>query len=102
MAKLLRWTGYVLGVVLLLALLAAAYIWVASSQRLNARVTPNPERLATPTPAQLADGPRQLRVLGCISCHGEGLRGELMFDEPKVAQVYAPNLTLIAANASDQ
>jgi cytochrome c553 len=102
MTKVLRWTGYVLGVLLLLALLAAAYVWMASNRNLNARVEAKPERLVVPTPAQLADGPRQLRILGCVSCHGEGLRGKLFFDEPNVAQVHAPNLTLIAAKATDQ
>ena len=102
MTKVLRWTGYVLGVFLLLALLAAAYVWVASDRKLNAQVEARPERLVVPTPAQLADGPRQLRILGCVSCHGEGLRGKLFFDEPNVAQVHAPNLTLIAAKATDQ
>ena len=102
MAKVLRWTGYVLGVLLLLALLAAAYVWFASSRKLNAYVDAKPERLVVPTAAQLADGPRQLRILGCVSCHGEGLRGKLFFDEPNVARVHAPNLTLIAAKASDQ
>lgn len=102
MTKLLRWTAYVLGVLLLLALLAAAYVWIASSQKLNAQVVANPERIVAPTPAQLADGPRQLRILGCFSCHGEGLRGKLFFDEPNVASVWAPNLTLIAASATNQ
>jgi cytochrome c553 len=98
----LRWFGYLVGVLLLLAVLAAAYVWIASSQKLHARSTGKPERLAQPTPAQLADGQRQLRILGCLSCHGEGLRGKLMFEEANVATVHAPNLTLIAAEASDQ
>jgi mono/diheme cytochrome c family protein len=55
-----------------------------------------------PTPAQLADGPRQLRVLGCLSCHGDTLQGDLFMDEPGLAKIYAPNLTLVAAEASDQ
>ena len=42
MAKLLRWTVYVLGLVLLLIILAAAYIWIASAQKLNARPEPKP------------------------------------------------------------
>ena len=62
MAKVLRWTGYVLGVLLLLALLAAAYVWLASNRKLNAHVEAKPERLVVPTAAQLADGPRQLRI----------------------------------------
>ena len=98
----LRWAGYVLGGLLLIVVVAAAAVWAASAHKLGGRVDPRPERLATPTAAELADGPRQLRILGCVACHGEGLRGKLFFDEPGVAQVWAPNLTLIAAQATDQ
>jgi mono/diheme cytochrome c family protein len=101
MAKLLRWTGYVLGLLLLLALAAAGYVWVVSSRELRAHA-PKTEPLATPTAAQLADGPRQLHVLGCVSCHGELLQGDLFMDEPNLAKIYAPNLTQVAAKASDQ
>ena len=102
MGKVLRWTGYSLGALLLVLLLAAALLWYLSSAKLNARPVPAPERLAAPTPAELADGPRRLNVLGCISCHGDGLRGKTMFDEPMVARLHAPNLTLLAERASDE
>jgi mono/diheme cytochrome c family protein len=81
---------------------AALFVWAAADMKLSQDDPPRPERLATPRPAQLADGPRQLRVLGCLSCHGEMLRGDLFIDEPGIAKIYAPNLTLVAANASDQ
>ena len=102
MGKLLRWTGYVLGVLILLLALAAAYVWIASTHKLGATIQAKPEKLVVPTAAELADGPRQLNILGCVSCHGDGLRGKMMFEEPKVAQFYAPNLTLVAAQATDQ
>jgi mono/diheme cytochrome c family protein len=82
-------------------LLAAVGIFGVSEFKLRARPTPAPSRLSVPTAAQTADGPRQLHVLGCFTCHGEGLRGDVFIDEPGVAIVYAPNLTLIAAKASD-
>jgi cytochrome c553 len=102
MATLLRWLGYVVAAVLLLALLAAAGIWFVSERALGGTYAGVAERLAQPTAAQLADGDRQLKILGCYSCHGAGLRGNLMFAEPNVAEVHAPNLTLLAAQASDQ
>ena len=102
MRKLLRWLGYGLAAIAGLLLIAAAWIWFASSREINRAHAATPERLARPTPEQLADAPRQARILGCFSCHGEGLRGRLMFDEPGLAQVWAPNLTEIAARASDQ
>ena len=101
MAKVMRWAGYLVGALLILLLIAIAYIWIASSMKLNARAEAKPARLATPTAAQLADGPRQLHVLGCHTCHGDGLQGEVFLDEPGVATVYAPNLTLVAAKATD-
>jgi mono/diheme cytochrome c family protein len=102
MAKALRWAGYLLAVIIVLLLLAAAWIWVASNRALGTRVDAHPERLIQPTVAQLADGPRQLRVLGCISCHGEKLEGKPFIDDPKVALLFASNLTQVAAKASDQ
>ncbi|HET9335084.1 MAG TPA: cytochrome c [Sphingomicrobium sp.] len=102
MSKALRWIGYLIAAFLLLVLLAAAWIWSASALALRGSYEGRPEKLAAPTPAQLADAPRQLQVLGCVSCHGEGLRGDLLFDEPGVATIHAPNLTLVAAKASDQ
>jgi cytochrome c553 len=99
---LLRWSGYGVAGLLGLALLAALSIWLISWRTLNHADAPAPETLARPTAAQLADAPRQARILGCVSCHGEGLRGRRMFHEPGVATVWAANLTEIAARASDQ
>lgn len=102
MRAALRWFGYLLGAVLVLALLAILWVWIASERALGGSHEGVAEKLAPPTAAQLADGDRQMKILGCYSCHGAGLRGKLMFSEPNVADVYAPNLTLVAANASDQ
>jgi cytochrome c553 len=102
MAKLLRWAVYGLGGLIVLLLVAAAAVWLISSQKLNARASARPEHLTQPTPVQLADAERLGRVLGCFSCHGAGLRGNKMFDEPNVGTIWAPNLTLVAADASDE
>lgn len=102
MRSALRWAGYAAAGLFVLVIVLSAYVWIVSNRAVHARAAPRPERLAGATPAELADGPRQLKVLGCVSCHGEGLRGNLFFDEPNVAKLHAPNLTLIAAKASDQ
>jgi mono/diheme cytochrome c family protein len=101
MAKVLRWAGYIVGGLIVIAVGATLFVWAAADVKLT-ESDPQPERLATPTPAQLADGPRQLRVLGCLSCHGDTLQGDLFIDEPGIAKIYAPNLTQVAAKASDQ
>ena len=102
MRRFLRWTGYVAGSLVLLAVIAVAAIWILGGQKLAAHGAGHPEHLAKPTPAQVADAPRQLAVLRCAGCHGKGLRGDLFFDEPYVAKIYAPNLTQIAFKASDE
>ena len=102
MARALRWLGYVVGGLLVLLLLAAAWLWFASNRPLNAQVAPRPERLVRPTPAALADIERRVRTLGCVSCHGEGLRGRVFLNDAKVARQHATNLTKVASRASDQ
>lgn len=102
MSKVWRWTAY--GVIAVLSLIAitAAALWLIFLYRLESPVVPRPERLVTPTAAMLADGPRQLRVLGCMECHGGGLRGSIVVDNPSLARLYGPNLTLVAGGATDQ
>ncbi|MFL6720270.1 MAG: cytochrome c [Sphingomonas sp.] len=102
MIKVLRWAGYAFGGLFALLSIAAAALWLISSHELSARVAAKPEHLAQPTPDQLADAERQGRILGCFSCHGAGLRGEKMFSEPMIGTVWAPNLTQVAAHASDE
>ena len=102
MAKALRWAGYVLAVLLILLLLAAGWIWFASNRALAARVDATPEKLVQPTAAQLADGPRQLKVLGCVSCHGANLEGKPFISDARVALLNASNLTQLATTATNQ
>ena len=102
MPKALRWAINGLGLLVLLALVAVTAIWVISNEKLHAAVEVKPEHLVAPTPAQLADAERDARTLGCFSCHGEGLRGNKMFDQPNVGTIWAPNLTRVAEHATDQ
>lgn len=101
MRKLLRITGYIVVAIAGLALLAVLAIYLISARLLASAPTPQPSRLAEPTAEQLADAPRQLRVHGCVGCHGANLQGQLFFDEPGLAKLFAPNVTLLAAKMSD-
>ena len=102
MGKLLRFAGYGLAGIFGLLLFAAASIWLISSKDLKQAPQAHPEHLAQPTAAQLADAPRRARTLGCFGCHGEGLRGSKMIDDPMLATIWAPNLTEVAARSSDE
>ena len=97
--KILRKILFGLAGVVLVTVLA---IYILSDMKLRAPPAGSASPVVRPTAAQLADGPRQLHVLGCLGCHGDRLQGDVFLDDPKLARLYAPNLTLIAANATDQ
>ncbi len=102
MRKALRWFGWGVAGLLGIALLFAGWVWFASWRVLRAIHEAAPERLPVINAAQLAEGGRQARILGCHSCHGDGLRGRMMFDVPNVVRVWAPNLVELAARTNDQ
>jgi len=96
-----RWLGYGAGGLAGVLIVAASAVYAMSESKLGS-VAGHAERLATPTPAEIADAPRQARIFGCIDCHGEGLAGKPFLDDPKLARIWAPNLTRVAAGATDQ
>ena len=102
MRRTLRWVAIGLGGLLALLLTVAAVILIWSEAILRRDYSASTERLPPPSAAARAAAPRLARVLGCLTCHGEGLKGQLMFDAPGVVRVYAPNITEVAARASDQ
>jgi len=102
MRKFLRWLGYVLAAILIVALLFALWVWFASSRVLGRAHEASAETLAPPIPAQLADAGRQARILGCYTCHGEGLAGRMMFDARPFAMVWTTNLPELAGRTTDQ
>lgn len=102
MRKALRWAGIGLGAIVALLLVAALVVLVLSEMALRKEHRAAAEPLPAPTAAQLADASRQARIQGCYTCHGDKLQGRVMFEAPGVARMVAPNLTAVAAKASDQ
>ncbi|HEU0098540.1 MAG TPA: c-type cytochrome [Allosphingosinicella sp.] len=102
MRKALRWAGIGLGGLIALLILAAIVVYAWSEIVLRREYRAVAETLPAPSAAERAAAPRLARVLGCLGCHGEGLRGRVMFDAPGVARVFAPNITEVASKASDQ
>ncbi|MCL6684372.1 cytochrome c [Sphingomonas alba] len=102
MRSALRWAGYLAGGVIVIAAVLAAYIWIASNRMLNGPFAAKHENLSGATPEMVADASRRLHVFGCISCHGDGMRGSLFIDDPHLAKLYAPNVSEIAGKATDQ
>ena len=102
MRTALRWAGIGLGGLIALLIVAAIVVFAWSEMILRRDYSAAPKTLPALSPAERAEAPRLARVLGCLSCHGEGLKGKLMFDAPGVARVFAPNITEVAAKSSDQ
>ncbi|HEX6376392.1 MAG TPA: cytochrome c [Allosphingosinicella sp.] len=102
MRRALRWAAIGLGGLVGLLLVAALVIFAWSETILRKDYEAAAETLPVPTAAEKAAAPRLARVLGCLGCHGEGLKGQLVFEAPGVARAFAPNLTDVAARSTDQ
>jgi mono/diheme cytochrome c family protein len=93
--RVLRWLSVAFGALVLLALLAFAAAYALSERALR-RVYPIPAvTLSVPSdPASVDEGGRLARIRGCVGgCHGRDAEGAVMFDEPMIARLVAPNLT---------
>lgn len=107
MMKLLKWVGIVLGSVVGLALIAVVIISSRGGARLNKVYSVDAEAIQVPSDsAAIARGEHLVNAVAlCASCHGPKLEGQLMFDEPPIATIYASNLTSgkggIASSYSD-
>lgn len=99
MKRVLKWVGVVLGAVIVGLL---GWIYGASEFELRRRwdVAAEPIAVAADS-AMLVAGERIARTRGCTGCHAEQLAGKVFFDEPGIARIVAPNLTRVAAAASD-
>jgi cytochrome c553 len=101
MKRFLRMSGYALGGLVGLVVLAVLGVFGTSEWVLRTGHAAQPERLQLASAALIADAPRQAKILGCVSCHGEGLGGREFLNVPNVLRVYAPNLPAIAARSTD-
>ena len=101
--RLLRWLGIALAGLVTAALLALALAYVVS-ERVRQRQWAVPSAtVAVPTDAaSIEEGRRLATVRGCFAgCHGTEAAGAVMFDEPVLARLVAPNLTAAVRKYSD-
>jgi mono/diheme cytochrome c family protein len=102
MKRLLRWTGLSLGGLVALGVIAYAVVYVLSERALRHVYEVPPVALAIPAdPASIMEGRRLATIRGCYGgCHGRRAEGVVMFDEPMIGRVVAPNLTAAARRYS--
>ena len=102
MKKLLRVAGFGLGGLAALVLIAVLTVYVWSEVVLGRRYQAEPQTLVKAPPELVAQGYRLARLHGCLSCHGEGLVGNAVFEAPLVGDIIAPNLTRLAGRRTDE
>jgi len=102
MRRATRWLGIALAGIAFAILVAVGAVYFRSERLLSERYRAKAERLVRPTAAAIADAPRQARLLGCLSCHGAGLSGNDVIDEPWIGEVNAPNLPRLMKQRTDQ
>ena len=103
MKRFLRWIGITLGSLVGLGIIAYAVMYVLSERMLRRTYEVPAVALSIPTdPASISEGRRLATVRGCyFGCHGKQAEGRVMLDQPMIARVVAPNLTVAVQKYSD-
>ena len=102
MKRILRVLGIGLGGLLTLVLVAVLVIYAWSESILRRHYEAEPQPVSAAPPALIAHGYRLARLHGCLSCHGEGLTGNEVFEAKPVGDMVAPNLTKLARQRTDE
>ena len=104
MKRLLRWIGISFAALIGLAIVGYAVLYVLSEQALRRKYPVPPVLLSVPAdPESIKEGQRLAAVRGCLpGCHGKNGEGEVMFDQPMIARITAPNLSAAAKQYSDK
>ena len=93
MRKLMKWIGTGLLGLVVLILLAGVVLYATTSRRLDRAYTLPNEPITVPVdPVSISRGQR-LVTARCGGCHGENSVGMVIFQDPMLGTISAPNLT---------
>ena len=103
MKGLLRWIAIALGALVALGIVALGAVYVHSERILRRTYEVPAAAVSIPTdPAALTEGHRLAAIHGCFGdCHGRHGEGRVMFDQPMIARIVAPNLTSAVRRYTD-
>ena len=103
MRSLLRWIGIAVGSLVGLVIIGYALVYVLSERVLHRTYQVPGVALAIPTdPESIREGRRLATLRGCFhDCHGKEAEGQVMFDDPLIARIVAPNLPAAVRRYSD-
>ena len=92
MKKVLKWTAYVLGSLILFIMLASWYFSSKFNKEFEKVIDYTPDAIIIPTDSASVDRGRVLSV-SCRSCHSVDLGGKVFFNDPSIGTLPASNLT---------
>lgn len=94
----MKWFKRLLLGVLTLLVLSLLSIYIGGEIVINRTYESTPKNLLTSSrPDVISEGERLARVYGCHEgCHGKDMEGQVFFEQPFLARIIAPNLTLAA------
>ncbi len=103
MRSLLRGIGIAVGSLVGLGIIGYALVYVLSERVLHRTYQVPGVALAIPTdPESIREGRRLATIRGCFhDCHGKEAEGQVMFDDPLIARIVAPNLPAAVRRYSD-
>ena len=93
MKKIFKWIGIVLGSLLGLVLIAGFVFFLIGNAQLNKTYDFPPSNITIPTDETSIEFGRHRVETLCESCHGQGLSGSNMLDDPMMGILDAANLT---------
>lgn len=102
MNRMLRWIGIAVAGLAGVLIVASAGVY-ALSERILRRTYEVP-RVALTIPADpesVREGRRLATIHGCLDCHARNGEGRVLFDDPKIARIVAPNLTAAVRKYTD-
>jgi len=103
MPRVLRWIGLAVGILVGLGVVGYMLVYGLAERVLRRTYEVRVIALTIPTdPDSIREGRRLATVHGCVlDCHGKEAEGRVMFDDPKIARIVAPNLTAAVRQYSD-
>jgi cytochrome c553 len=94
MKTFLKWLGILTGVLVVIALIAVLYVYIASNQRLNKKheIPPLAQLTISTDSAVLKRGKHLTVITNCVFCHGADLGGSVYVEGP-LGTIVGSNLT---------
>lgn len=93
MKKFFKWLMISIGSLVIIALLVLVSIKFSFEHRLHKKYTIAEEQLSYTADSALIARGHHIAEVSCQHCHGEQLQGSIFFNDPKLGQIIAPNLT---------